>query len=238
MASVVHPARETAPARAQTGGAFMWPSCSGAGAGEPFLARRGAVSPSMTIAATAPSRPFSAHSSLFGRHISITASAGKPSAKSKRADIPMGHAVTHSTRSPKRAVHFRPLAVASITIRNGAADLIGIVGLNCSTIIRHLGVDRRTTLWNIVPVTLATLTGPPFSWSGKALRGCIEPLRAEHLSNKLPGFSPTLLGEFTACSRLKIGGKGDGRSFMWSICWRFLVLPDRIELSTSPLPRT
>jgi hypothetical protein len=213
----------------------MWPSCSEARSGEPFLARRGAVSPSITVAATTPRRPFSAHSSLFGRHISITVSAGKPSAKSKRADITKGHAVTHSTRSPKRAVHFRPLAVASITIRNDAADLIGIVGLNCSTILRHLGVVPRTTLWNIVPVTAATPLGLPFSWSRKALRECVEPLRAEHLSNKLPGFSPSLLGEFMACSRLKIWGKGSGRPFMSCICWSFLVGAVGIEPTTSPV---
>ena len=134
------------PAREREAGSRSWRSA-------------GAVSPSMTVPATAPRRPFSAHSSLFGRHISTTVSAGKPSAKSKRADITKGHALSHSTRSPKRAVHFRPLAVASITIRNGAADLIGIVGLNCSTILRHLGVVCRTTLWNIVPVTVATLLG-------------------------------------------------------------------------------
>src|SRR5580704_11876362 len=28
----------------------------------------------------------------------------------------------HSTRSPRRAIHFRPLTVGSMTIRNGAAD--------------------------------------------------------------------------------------------------------------------
>jgi hypothetical protein len=149
--------------------------------------------------------------------------------------IQKGHAVTHSTRSPKRAVHFRPLAVASITIRNDAADLIGIVGLNCSTILRHLGVVPRTTLWNIVPVTAATPLGLPFSWSRKALRECVEPLRAEHLSNKLPGFSPSLLGAFMACSRLKIWGKGSGRPFMSCICWSFLVGAVGIEPTTSPV---
>ena len=50
----------------------------------PFLAQREAVSPSMTVAATAPRRPCSADSSVLGRHISITMAAGKPSAKSKQ----------------------------------------------------------------------------------------------------------------------------------------------------------
>ena len=62
-------------------------------------------------------------------------------------------------------------------------------------------------------------------------------LCAEHLSNKLPQFSPSFLGEFTACSRLKIGGTGSGRPFKSCFCLSFLVLPVRIELTTSPLPR-
>ena len=47
-----------------------------------------------------------------------------PSANSRRDDLTKGHALTHSTRSPRRAVHFRPLAVGWITICNGAARSI------------------------------------------------------------------------------------------------------------------
>jgi hypothetical protein len=111
------------------------------------LAQREAVSPSMTVAATAPRRPCSADSSVLGRHISITMAAGKPSAKSKRADLTKGDALTHSTRSPRRAIHFRPLAVGSIMIRNGTADFIGVVGLACASIFRWFEVVRLRTLW-------------------------------------------------------------------------------------------
>jgi hypothetical protein len=110
------------------------PPCTGSRAGEPFLAQREPVSPSMTVAAAAPRRPRNAHSSVFGRHISITEAAGWPSANNKRPDLTKGHAVTHSTRSSRCAVHFRPLAVGLITIRNGAAGLTGVVGLACATI--------------------------------------------------------------------------------------------------------
>ena len=44
------------------------------------------------------------------------ASAGQPSSNSRRADLTKGHALTHSTRLPRRAIHFRPLTVGSITI--------------------------------------------------------------------------------------------------------------------------
>src|SRR4029077_20942316 len=108
--------------------AVFWPPCSESRARPPFLAQREAVSPSMTVAATAPRRPRKAHSSVLARHISSTVSAEYPSANNERADLTKGDAVTHSTRSSKRAGHFRPLAVASITIRNGAADFIGVGG--------------------------------------------------------------------------------------------------------------
>ena len=78
------------PAREREAGSRSWRSA-------------GAVSPSMTVPATAPRRPFSAHSSLFGRHISTTVSAGKPSAKSKRADITKGHALSRTARGRPNA---------------------------------------------------------------------------------------------------------------------------------------
>ena len=69
------------------------------------------------------------------------------SAKSKRADLTKGDALTHSTRSPRRAIHFRPLAVGSIMIRNGTADFIGVVGLACASMFRWFEVVRLRTLW-------------------------------------------------------------------------------------------
>jgi hypothetical protein len=106
---------ETTRGRAQTGGGLL-PPCSGSRAGEPFLAQREAVSPSMTVAATASRRPCSAQSAVLGRRISITASRGLPSSNSRRAALTNGDALTHRTRSPRRAAHFRPLGVGSITI--------------------------------------------------------------------------------------------------------------------------
>jgi hypothetical protein len=64
-----------------------------------------------------------------------------------RADLTKGDALTHSTRSPRRAIHFRPLAVGSIMIRNGTADFIGVVGLACASIFRWFEVVRLRTLW-------------------------------------------------------------------------------------------
>jgi hypothetical protein len=119
------------------------PLCCRSRAAEPFLAPREAVSPSMTVAATAPRRPLIAHSAALGRHASITVSAGRPSASSKRADLTKGHTLAHSARSPRRAIHFRPLAVGLITIRSGAAGLTGVVELACETILRWFGVVRR-----------------------------------------------------------------------------------------------
>jgi hypothetical protein len=45
-----------------------------------------------------------------------------------------GHALTHSTRSSRRAVHFFLLAVGTITIRNGAAGFANVVGAVCAAI--------------------------------------------------------------------------------------------------------
>ena len=145
--------------------------------------------------------------------------------------------LSHNTRSPKRAIHFRLIAVASITVRNGAADFFGVVRLKSATILRWLGVVRRTKLWNSVPLTVTTLPSHSFLGSGGSLGGDVGRLRAEQLSNKLPQFSPTLLGEFTACSRVTTGGRGRGHPLKSCFCWRCLVLPHRIELWTSPLPR-
>ena len=55
-----------------------------------------------------------------GLHISTMATAGKPSANNWHADLTSRHADTHTTRSSRRAIHFRPLAVGSIVIRTGA----------------------------------------------------------------------------------------------------------------------
>jgi hypothetical protein len=187
------------------------------------LAQRDAVSPSMTVAATAPRRPRSAQSAVLGRHISITVSAGWPSASSRRADLTKGHALTHSTRSRKRAIHFRPLAVGSIKIRSGAAGPTGVAGPACATFLRWFGVVRCRTLWTSAPVAVPTAPGLPFSWSRGGLRGVVERFRGEHLSNKFPQFSPRLLGEITPCSRLTNGRTGSGRSFKSCFCWSFLV---------------
>jgi hypothetical protein len=66
---------------------------------------------------------------------------------------------------------------------------------------------------------------------------CVARLRVEHSRNRFPKFSPSLLGEITTCSRLSSGRKGSGRPLKSCFSWRFVVLPLRIELRTSPLPR-
>ena len=71
----------------------------------------------MTVAATAPRRPRNAHASEFGTDIDKVLGG---SANSNRADLTKGHALTH-TRSPRSAIHFRPLGVGEITIRRASA---------------------------------------------------------------------------------------------------------------------
>src|SRR5262249_44815635 len=60
---------------------------------------------------------------------------------------------------------------------------------------------------------------------------------AERLPNKFPGFSPSFAGGNTLCSRSRTGRNGSAPSEKLFICCAFLVLPVRIELTTSPLPR-
>ena len=60
---------------------------------------------------------------------------------------------------------------------------------------------------------------------------------SERLANISPKFPPSLWGKFTLRSLSKAGRKGSWRPKKCLVCWAFLVLPDRIELSTSPLPR-
>ena len=145
----------------------------------------------MTVAATAPRLPRIAHSAALGRHTSTTVSAGQPSASSNRADLTKGHALTHSTRWRKRATHLRPLAVASITIRNAGTVRPGVVRLVCATTLTFWSCSSPDHFWGSpVPATL----------------------RRERLPNKFPGFSPNLPGEITPCSRLTTGRNGSGRS--------------------------
>jgi hypothetical protein len=147
-----------------------------------------------------------------------------------------GDAVTHKTRSSKRAVHFRRLAVASISIRNGAADFIGVVGLACATISGWFAVVRRTTLWHSARVTLAPVPGLLFLGSVGGLHGAvIERLCAEHLSNKVPRFFPSFAGGNMLCSRLRTGGNGSGRQTKSRDCWTLLVGAVGIEPTTSPV---
>jgi hypothetical protein len=52
-----------------------------------------------------------------------------------------------------------------------------------------------------------------------------------------PSFPPDFWGNFTVCSVLNSGGDGSSLPRNCRFVGAFLVLPDRIELSTSPLPR-
>src|SRR5690606_37799670 len=61
---------------------------------------------------------------------------------------------------------------------------------------------------------------------------------SERTANKVPGFSPTLTRRFRASFfRLLPNGRPRARAKCAHEIRIFLVLPDRIELSTSPLPR-
>ena len=65
-----------------------------------------------------------------------------------------------------------------------------------------------------------------------------EARHPEHLTNAFPVIFPQFLGEIlTICSRSKAGGKGSWLARKRRFYWAFLVLPLRIELRTSPLPR-
>jgi hypothetical protein len=61
--------------------------------------------------------------------------------------------------------------------------------------------------------------------------------RREHLKNVFPEFSPSFWGNFTVCSVLNSGENGSSLPRKCRSIGAFLVLPDRIELSTSPLPK-
>jgi hypothetical protein len=60
-------------------------------------------------------------------------------------------------------------------------------------------------------------------------------LRAEHLLNKLPGFSPSIDGENTLCSRSRGGGNGSALTKKAINCWVLVVGAVGIEPTTSPV---
>ena len=57
------------------------------------------------------------------------------------------------------------------------------------------------------------------------------------LAEQVPQFSPSFAGGNTVRSRPSRGGEGGGREKRRQFYWAFVVLPVRIELTTSPLPR-
>jgi hypothetical protein len=79
--------------------------------GTPFLAEWKAVSPSIRVAATAPSWPHSDHPSLSACHISMMRVGSKPLAIRIRADVIRGDAEKQSVAPSYDARHFRPLDV-------------------------------------------------------------------------------------------------------------------------------
>jgi hypothetical protein len=60
-------------------------------------------------------------------------------------------------------------------------------------------------------------------------------LRAEHLLNKLPGFSPRIDGGNTLCSRWRGGGNGSALMKKAINCWVLVVGAVGIEPTTSPV---
>ena len=108
---IVHP--ETAPGQAQTGGPLMAIPLRSASPGSRSWRSAGAVSPSMTVPATAPRRPFSAHSSLFGRHISTTV---RPENLQPRANAQTSRRATRS-RTPRGRPNARSIFGGSLSPR-------------------------------------------------------------------------------------------------------------------------
>ena len=74
------------------------------------------------------------------------------------------------------------------------------------------------------------------TFSRRTLIGQNRSTFPEQFPNKVPAFSPGFGGWFTSCSSAESGGQGSAWIGKRWFCLGKLVLPDRIELSTSPLP--
>jgi hypothetical protein len=88
----------------------------------------------------------------------------------------------------------------------------------------------------ILVVTAAALFSPSIGDSRRKGFGGNRGSSAEQFLNKVPAFSPGFAGEFASCSSAGSGGQRSAWIDKRWLCLGKMVLPDRIELSTSPLP--
>src|SRR6516162_9966147 len=119
-------------------------------------------------------------------------------------------------------------------------DLVGPPGRfpaehNRDVLLTHGAAARRTSFLRFIRCARSDVVRS--SRSQFFFFADAQSKNAERLPNKFPGFSPSFGGGNTLCSRSRTGRKGSAPSEKLPICSVFLVLPVRIELTTSPLPR-